>query len=66
VCFGRFGDGYTVTLHLQGLSHNRYSIAQSFLAQFPGSVIKVSVSFKVGVKVSFANVAWRLVSYGQS
>ena len=46
----RFGDGYTVVLHLQGLSSNRYTVAESFLSQFPGSVIKVSLKTKVSDK----------------
>ncbi|KAL8581035.1 hypothetical protein ACOMHN_012686 [Nucella lapillus] len=36
----KFGDGYTVVLHLQGLSSSRYQVAESFLTHFPGSVIK--------------------------
>ncbi|XP_070186023.1 uncharacterized protein [Littorina saxatilis] len=42
----KFGEGYTVVLHLQGLSNNRYSVAESFMAQFPGSIIKVSLKMK--------------------
>ncbi|XP_046362068.2 uncharacterized protein LOC124139094 isoform X1 [Haliotis rufescens] len=42
----KFGDGYTVTMHIQGLSNNRFNIEQAFLNRFPGATIKVSVGGK--------------------
>ncbi|XP_067670801.1 uncharacterized protein [Haliotis asinina] len=36
----KFGDGYTVTMHIQGLSNNRFNIEQAFLSRFPGATIK--------------------------
>ncbi|XP_076450764.1 uncharacterized protein LOC143286815 isoform X2 [Babylonia areolata] len=36
----KFGDGYTVVMHLQGLSSSRIGVAETFLTYFPGSVIK--------------------------
>ena len=42
-----------MVLHVQGLSNNRYNVAESFVSQFPGSVIKVSLKMKVSVSFQF-------------
>ncbi|XP_041364383.1 uncharacterized protein LOC121379797 [Gigantopelta aegis] len=43
----KFGDGYTVIMHLQGLSSTQFSIEHLFLSRFAGAAVKVSSDVKM-------------------